>query len=81
MMREATGGESGEMKQELTLAIYTKIGWITIGVAFVVLALSPIVRRWMHLETLDDRVSPDEQAQIYGGVEGENVTGSLPRQT
>lgn len=52
---EATGGESGEMTQDLTLAIYTKIGWITIGVAVVVLALSPIVKRWMHLDTLDDR--------------------------
>ncbi|WP_067733541.1 peptide MFS transporter [Novosphingobium naphthalenivorans] len=51
---EATGGEGGEMSKEVTLAIYTKIGWITIGVAIVVLALSPIVKRWMHLDTLDD---------------------------
>ncbi|MFM5885645.1 MAG: peptide MFS transporter [Novosphingobium sp.] len=52
---EATGGESGDMSKELTLAIYTKIGWITIGVAVVVLLLSPIVKRWMHLDTLEDR--------------------------
>ena len=30
---EATGGEGGEMTKELTLAIYSKIGWITIGVS------------------------------------------------
>ncbi|MEE4452293.1 peptide MFS transporter [Novosphingobium resinovorum] len=52
---EATGGESGTMDKALTLAIYTKIGWITLGVAVVVLALSPIVKRWMHLDTLGDR--------------------------
>lgn len=51
---EATGGESGEMSKELTLAIYSKIGWVTIGVAVVVLVLSRIVKRWMHVETLDD---------------------------
>lgn len=76
---EATGGESGEMSQELTLSIYTKIGWITIGVAVVVLLLSPIVKRWMHLDTLGDRVSPDDQGGVYGGGEGEAASGSLPR--
>ena len=52
---EATGGEGGTMSKELTLQIYNQIGWITIGVAAVVLLLSPIVRRWMHLDTLEDR--------------------------
>ncbi|MDE2596722.1 MAG: peptide MFS transporter [Sphingomonadales bacterium] len=52
---EATGGEGGEMSKELTLQIYSTIGWITIGVAVVVLALSPLVKRWMHVDTLEDR--------------------------
>nr|WP_245196692.1 peptide MFS transporter [Sphingomonas jejuensis] len=51
---EATGGESGEMTKEATLSIYNTIGWWTVGIAVVVLLLSPIVRRWMHLETLED---------------------------
>ena len=51
---EATGGESGEMSKELTMAIYSKIGWVTMGVAVVVLLLAPIVKRWMHLDTLED---------------------------
>lgn len=76
---EATGGESGEMSKELTLEIYSQIGWLTIGIAALVLLVSPIVKRWMHLESLADAdVSPDEQAEIYGGAAGENVTGSLP---
>jgi len=75
---EATGGESGEMSKEVTLTIYTKIGWITIGVAVVVLVLSRWVKRWMHLDTLEDRVTPADQAAIHGGSEGENVEGALP---
>jgi POT family proton-dependent oligopeptide transporter len=50
---EMTGGESGEMSKVLTLAIYEKIGWLTLGVAVVVLAASRLVTRWMHLDTLD----------------------------
>ena len=51
---EMTGGESGEMSKALTLAIYEKIGWATLGVALVVFAASWVVTRWMHLETLGD---------------------------
>lgn len=55
---EATGGESGTMSRDLTLHIYSRIGWITLGVAVVVLALSPVVKRWMHLDTLADQPTP-----------------------
>ncbi|HEU4497955.1 MAG TPA: peptide MFS transporter [Sphingomicrobium sp.] len=51
---EATGGHEGEMTKESTLAIYDKIGWISVGVGVIVLALSPLVKRWMHLDTLRD---------------------------
>ncbi|HKT86235.1 MAG TPA: peptide MFS transporter [Novosphingobium sp.] len=51
---QATGGESGEMSKALTLEIYSRIGWVTIGIAMVVLLLSPVVKRWMHLDTLND---------------------------
>ena len=57
---EATGGEGGEMNKELTLAIYSKIGWIAIGISVLVLLISPIVKRWMHLDTLEDRGTPDD---------------------
>jgi len=63
---EATGGESGEMSKELTLSIYSQIGWIAIAVGVVVLALSPLVKKWMHLDTLgDDNVGND----LRGGEE------------
>ena len=76
---EATGGESGEMSRELTLAIYSQIGWLTIGVAVVVLVVAPFVTRWMHLGTLGDRVTPDESAAVYGGRNEEPATVGVPR--
>jgi len=51
---EATGGEGGEMTKEATLAIYSKIGWITMGVSIAVLAVSPFIKKLMHLDTLED---------------------------
>ena len=51
---EATGGHDGEMSKQGLLDVYELFGWISIGVAVVVLLLSPIVKRWMHLDTLQD---------------------------
>jgi len=75
---EATGGESGEMSKEATLAIYNEIGWITLGVSVVVLALSPIVKRWMHLDTLRDREGDIPGASEVGEAEAAG-THSEPR--
>ena len=46
------------MTKEGLLDIYSLFGWVTIGVGVVVLLLSPIVKRWMHLDTLEDRRRP-----------------------
>ena len=52
---EATGGHGGEMSKEKLLEIYQLFGWISIGAAIIVLLLSQIVKKWMHLDTLEDR--------------------------
>jgi proton-dependent oligopeptide transporter, POT family len=75
---EATGGHDGEMSKQGLLDIYELFGWITIAIGVVVLLVSPIVRRWMHLETLQDRASPADSAYVPGGFEGENVAGASP---
>src|SRR5688500_1558449 len=49
---EATGGHDGQMSKQGLLDVYEMFGWISVGVAVVVLLLSPIVKRWMHLDTL-----------------------------
>jgi POT family proton-dependent oligopeptide transporter len=77
---EATGGHDGEMTKQGLLDIYGMFGWISIGVAVVVLLLSPIVKRWMHLDTLEDeRMAGDDQLaepQAPGiKTKGETVKG------
>jgi POT family proton-dependent oligopeptide transporter len=66
---EATGGHDGEMSKQGLLDIYEMFGWISIGVAVVVLLLSPIVKRWMHLDTLRDR--DDRELAGYKEVGGD----------
>ena len=51
---EATGGEGGAMSKDKLLEIYELFGWISIGVAVLVLLCVPLVKRWMHLDTLRD---------------------------
>ena len=75
---EATGGHDGVMSKQGLLDVYELFGWITIGISVVVLALSPIVKRWMHLDTLEDHDTPGDQSKVWGGNEGENVDGALP---
>ncbi len=83
---EATGGHDGEMSKQGLLDIYELFGWISVGVAAAVLALSPIVKRWMHLETLkdaDDLAGQPELAEpIAPGLRPQDETrpdGSPPR--
>ena len=56
---EATGGHDGEMSKQALLDIYQMFGWIAIGAGVAVLLVSPIVKRWMHLDTLGDRAGDD----------------------
>lgn len=70
---EATGGESGDMTKEATLGIYWEIGLITIGASVVVLALSPIVKKWMHLDTLRDREGELAGAEELAEPQGAGV--------
>ncbi len=57
---EATGGESGEMTKEATLAIYDTIGWLSIGIGVLVMVLAIFVKRLMHLDTLKDENVGDD---------------------
>ena len=78
---EATGAEGGEMSKAKLLSIYEMFGWISIGAAVVVLLLSPIVKRWMHLDTLRDRdlAGRDELAEPQApGMHPERETAPRP---
>jgi POT family proton-dependent oligopeptide transporter len=51
---EATGGHDGEMSKEGLLQIYDLFGWIAVGIGIAVLAVSPFIKRLMHLDKLED---------------------------
>ena len=61
---EATGGHDGAMSKQGLIDIYELFGYISVGVGVVVLALSPIIKRWMHLDTLRDRDDVAGQAGL-----------------
>ena len=67
-----TGGKGGAMTKAAAIDIYGTIGWWTIGIGVAVVALSPVVRRWMHLDTLtDENVDPRPEE----GLRTETVFG------
>ena len=75
---EATGGHGGEMSKEKLLQIYEMFGWVSIGAAVAVLALSPIVKRWMHLDTLsDDRDLAGQKEIGEPEAAGTNLAGEV----
>jgi POT family proton-dependent oligopeptide transporter len=75
---EATGGHGGEMSKEKLLEIYELFGWISIGAAVAVLALSPVVKRWMHLDTLrDDRDLAGDKELGEPQAAGANLSGEV----
>ena len=66
MIGAATGGEDGEMTRGATMDIYWTIGLIAIGVGIVVIVISGLVKKLMHLDTLGDANVGDDLA---GGSE------------
>ncbi len=72
---EATGGERGDATKESILAIYSTIGWVTIAIAVGVLVLSPIVKRWMHLDTLKDEPTVPDPRSRRGPAGGRLTKG------
>lgn len=70
LIAAATGSEavSGDgVGKETVLAVYSQIGWISVGVGVAVIVISPLVKRLMHLDTLkDDNVGND----LLGASEG-----------
>jgi POT family proton-dependent oligopeptide transporter len=59
MIAAATGGEGGAASRDGVLAVYGQIGWWSIGIGIVVMAIAPLVKRLMH----DDQFGGEEGAQ------------------
>ncbi len=48
LIAAATGGEAGQASREGTLAVYSHIGWLSVGIGIAVMAIAPLVKRLMH---------------------------------
>jgi POT family proton-dependent oligopeptide transporter len=68
------GGEGGEMTRDASLAMYSKIGWISFGLGAAVLVVAPFVKRLTHLDTLrDDDAGDDLLGQREAGLEAQEA--------
>jgi POT family proton-dependent oligopeptide transporter len=78
---EATGGHGGEMTKDKTLDVYWTIGLWTVGISAVVLALSPFIKRLMHLDTLrdDDEIRADDGLAGYEELAEPAAPGMAPQ--
>ncbi len=67
MIAAAAGAEGLEGEaagKTAVLDVYSTVGWIAVGVGIVILVVSPLVKRLMHLDTLrDDTIDDDLEGQ------------------
>lgn len=57
LISAAAGGEGLEGEgagKALVLSVYTTVGWYAIGIGIVLLFISPLIKKLMHLDTLRD---------------------------
>ena len=50
----AREGNGGTATQQTVLDVYSTVGWVAISAGIAVLAISPLIRKLMHLDTLTD---------------------------
>ena len=70
----AIEGEAAAAK-EIVLSVYSRIGWVTVGVGVIMLVVAPFVRRLMHLDTLRD----DEELAGYKELGEQQAPGLFPQ--
>ncbi|MDC8755755.1 peptide MFS transporter [Erythrobacter sp. sf7] len=70
LISAAAGGEGlegAEAGKELVLSVYSTVGWYAMGIGAVVLVISPLIKKLMHLDTLkdDDTAAADGADEAY----------------
>ncbi|WP_379553235.1 peptide MFS transporter [Qipengyuania sp. DGS5-3] len=62
LIAAATGGEGvgEEAGKQVVLDVYSTVGWYAVGIGVAVMVISPLIKKLMHLDTLqDDNVGDD----------------------
>jgi POT family proton-dependent oligopeptide transporter len=63
------------MTKEGTLDVYSTIGWVTVAIGIAVIAVSPVIRRLMHLDTLEN----DDELAGYKEIGEREAAGMFPQ--
>ncbi len=74
LIASATGAEGvgEEAGKQVVLDVYSTVGWFAVGVGVVVMVISPLVKKLMHLDTLvDETVDDDLEGQAGAGLESQ----------
>ncbi|RVT39837.1 peptide MFS transporter [Sphingobium algorifonticola] len=66
LIARATGGEGAG--PEKVLEVYTRLGWFALAVGLVVIIISPIIKRMMHLDSLGQDSAPARASTIKGEI-------------
>ena len=69
LIAAATGAEGvgEEAGKQIVLDVYSTVGWYAVGIGVVVMVVSPLIKRLMHLDTLKDENVDDDllgQAEV-----------------
>lgn len=73
---EATGGEgvSEAAGKQVVLDVYGTVGWYAVAVGVAVMVVSPLIKKFMHTDTLqDDNVGDDLEGQAGAGLESQEA--------
>ena len=76
LIAAATGAEGvgEEAGRQVVLDVYSTVGWYAVGIGVVVMVISPLIKRLMHLDTLrDDTVGDDLLGQAEGPGEAQGA--------
>jgi proton-dependent oligopeptide transporter, POT family len=65
---EAAGGETAG--RDVVMAVYSQIGWIAVGVGAAMFIISPIIKKLMHLDTLQDDDASLQDSAAHSSVNG-----------
>ncbi len=74
LIAAATGAEGvgEEAGKQLVLDVYGTVGWYAVGIGVAVMVVSPLVKKLMHIDTLqDDNVGDDLEGQAAAGLESQ----------
>ena len=52
MIAQATAAEGGGTEQ--VISVYSNVGWVAVAVGVGLIVVSPIIKKMMHLDTIED---------------------------